>query len=1544
MLSLILIFLTISPSFASSIVFGQQIKATCETIDKEEKNWSAVAYCSKPLEVENKVGGVQNFPNNRDDWTEKQIYLDNLCWLAYSGELKSDTPRTGIGSKSFYGESVTIKGLEFSLGCALGRPLYVDVYENILHFWFKGLDNSDHFFVTFSTEGGAIDELTCDLGRYSITDGWREYNVNLTKDCTWLREKKPVDTIYFLLSNSYSGYTAGYIDNLYVKNQPVQIDNQYYVYVSNPTVDIPVELKVEGIDTNDPSFGFEYLNPNMARWDSTQKKFIMSSNGTFIIRHSSGNDLKLTLSSGRDSDKKIRIQSTDKCSPLVEYMVYEQEIARQMYLRSLNVPSPLEAFGGIIFAGFGAVFSQFSTASKNGEVTINIPQLILKAAQDEFGADNVIVQPGGSLGHVWTGSDNFPISRLSDVEVEFYFDNSVFTNINNMEYRVWSRFENYAKSSGLNVVLNYIENIPGDPSSRELTGLKIVMPDGKVIPYCQMGSSYRIFGDDIVFGRGNFFGNDNALEKLAAGMDRYTIDDIKTGINQEYLNGLSESSTFSQKNEIEWVDDAHNFYDTPAKAYKKLTLNSKIKGDSIEIQNLLMEKYEYWDNVFRNEYKSTGSLSGETLQRFRSSFDVVYDDFVPVDSAELESWIIKNINVVDVGDGHKIYLLKNEVLDIETYKTFISEVMTGYDNLITYSKTKSGILDYIEDFNKRLNENIDNKNIDGLEGLKIEISSFKNLIPDGMENRDVMIRTLNANMEAITTAIGTNAEITPDFEIKIHSANALTYVTVFEGRLKIGDDIGNIKTELDNKNYETSQKAETEVDENFHEYKNSVEATGSTVDDTSQKAEISALAKNGESVLGGKGLDDAIEPKSRVLEKFGEYFSGTVGQITLSVGLLSIFSIGPLAREYAYKHGDMLALTAANVIQIGGYFAVASVFIGQYAVTGSFWQAIISSIALLAEPMNILGSGTGTLGLGMSLNGFVIFLLVSIAVNYIWCNFIDPTSIACGCSVNPTYGKSQLRLEKKIVSNGETINFAVYGLQHCGGFLGLSNYWGMVRSTSWPYYTYGQCGIDECCCNNSFTVSVDPGNYQIRADVFNIPSRLIISSLASDPQTLTVCPAGYGGDPNKNGCVQCYGYYDHNGIYHSSLCEEGCGSSEECDEIPPNSLKGYPDNYNPTFPGSDLISANQMRQCDSNCIPSVKYDSYIEEVTVDGNNVYGLVPYGRYIQVVTKVNNTGTLPQTSWYVGVEFWKVSDFTLLTSGVWWDSDYYRTQRVNAGFSGSDKISSCGISGCGCSYSDPDDNGIFEPGETITVTCWAPSTYWGVTHDNERIMFWIHEKDLSQDAGNNGNSGLDWWNDALSRSYRPGIDEPIVGGPADVRVSILPRTDNCWSTDETLNYQKGDDPKNNGTTFYSGNSKEDYCDRSSNNHTLNEVYCPLPSSTTYAVKSIDCSQFGLSYGCWDRTLRKNENQVVMTRCWPCADVTNGTTGFVDGIVNMRDIHYMIACFNQHGVVVDKYSSPSPNWEGCKIADVNNPPDNVINMRDINMAIFQFNYFCSR
>jgi hypothetical protein len=195
-------------------------------------------------------------------------------------------------------------------------------------------------------------------------------------------------------------------------------------------------------------------------------------------------------------------------------------------------------------------------------------------------------------------------------------------------------------------------------------------------------------------------------------------------------------------------------------------------------------------------------------------------------------------------------------------------------------------------------------------------------------------------------------------------------------------------------------------------------------------------------------------------------------------------------------------------------------------------------------------------------------------------------------------------------------------------------------------------------------------------------------------------------------------------------------------------------------------SVNQMRtyfwsnifgDCDCN----VNYDSSIDKVSVNGQNYVDDVCVNRTDNIVVDVSvtNSGIYQQNSWYLGVEFWNVSDYTLVHQGGSYEQ--YRSGRINAFYNGGDgsygcvanpdpvhgPIGSC-PSGVDCRILSESKiaNGILDVGETITVRCQAPASFYPVSTGNNRIMFWIHERDTSQDANGNGIAG-EWWWDALS-----------------------------------------------------------------------------------------------------------------------------------------------------------------------------------------------------
>ena len=134
---------------------------------------------------------------------------------------------------------------------------------------------------------------------------------------------------------------------------------------------------------------------------------------------------------------------------------------------------------------------------------------------------------------------------------------------------------------------------------------------------------------------------------------------------------------------------------------------------------------------------------------------------------------------------------------------------------------------------------------------------------------------------------------------------------------------------------------------------------------------------------------------------------------------------------------------------------------------------------------------------------------------------------------------------------------------------------------------------------------------------------------------------------------------------------------------------------------------------------------------------------------------------------------------------------------------------------------------------------------------------------------------------------------------------------------------------------------CTKSCNSNTE----CPVALQCYW--KTMACQSCGEGQCTYSDTLnvghelcvRKMEifnHQLCYNGKWTCADVgglvINGipTGGRPDGVVNMRDINFMILHFNEN--------PSSPAW--LPSADINR--DNVVNMRDINIAILEFQKPC--
>ncbi|MGC8812385.1 MAG: NosD domain-containing protein [Candidatus Aenigmatarchaeota archaeon] len=220
-----------------------------------------------------------------------------------------------------------------------------------------------------------------------------------------------------------------------------------------------------------------------------------------------------------------------------------------------------------------------------------------------------------------------------------------------------------------------------------------------------------------------------------------------------------------------------------------------------------------------------------------------------------------------------------------------------------------------------------------------------------------------------------------------------------------------------------------------------------------------------------------------------------------------------------------------------------------------------------------------------------------------------------------------------------------------------------------------------------------------------------------------------------------------------------CNSTCQCQQLPPCDQydKGYPDIT--TTPAKcqgfdySFSSANQMRDYSGiypSCTCEVTYDSWIEEVSVNGITAGEVsVPQDEIINVIIKVKNTGKKDQANWFVGIEFYYEDYTNPLRDNSSEKKPVYLYYQRNPLSHGCSFPQNCNLGDCKFVEENMVRDGIFNPGETLTLKCWVNASYWPVSEGNNRVMIFVHERDLTQDAGNNGNSGNDWWADALART---------------------------------------------------------------------------------------------------------------------------------------------------------------------------------------------------
>ena len=108
---------------------------------------------------------------------------------------------------------------------------------------------------------------------------------------------------------------------------------------------------------------------------------------------------------------------------------------------------------------------------------------------------------------------------------------------------------------------------------------------------------------------------------MATSIDGYNVEDVAKEIYIKYSTAVNIAKDKSEKIEPLFIPvEGEYFVETPAKSYKKLALASKIKGEPIEFQSMLFEKFDYWREVFLREFESTGGFSGATLERFKNKY------------------------------------------------------------------------------------------------------------------------------------------------------------------------------------------------------------------------------------------------------------------------------------------------------------------------------------------------------------------------------------------------------------------------------------------------------------------------------------------------------------------------------------------------------------------------------------------------------------------------------------------------------------------------------------------------------------------------------------------------------------------------------------------------------------------------------------------------------------------------------------------------------------------------------------------------------------
>ncbi len=309
--------------------------------------------------------------------------------------------------------------------------------------------------------------------------------------------------------------------------------------------------------------------------------------------------------------------------------------------------------------------------------------------------------------------------------------------------------------------------------------------------------------------------------------------------------------------------------------------------------------------------------------------------------------------------------------------------------------------------------------------------------------------------------------------------------------------------------------------------------------------------------------------------------------------------------------------------------------------------------------------------------------------------------------------------------------------------------------------TYKEYRIDNCVCDDDYT------NKGVSCNENHVETTIV---------------QGFSGTPDNKCEAAAYG------STITQVKNSNCLASLECDEKNPgqdfcneqcllncSKLNGaYPDSLNDSAKGvikcegfdyGKYTSAYQVREYknDNPCKCEVTYDSWIENVSVNGIS-QGIVQVFQNYHITADIilKNVGSKDQTDWFVGVEFWNVSDF----NNPWNTRD--QKGRIDLYYSAKDNTGGCINERGSC----PEDatcklvssDKTIKPQKNVIIQCTIPPSFYPVTTGNQRVMIWVHERISGLDADKDGKE--EWWDDALARTNKgSGLED----WPALVTVNI-------------------------------------------------------------------------------------------------------------------------------------------------------------------------------